>query len=139
MKNVISISLGASSQDFEFSTTFLGTRLRVRRLGTDGSTAKAIKLLEHWDGQADAIGLGVAKDSHGLGARRLIERDSMRMQRAVTRVPVTTGARLGEIFLEWAVRKAQAELGHYFDNAKVLFFSGMAHRKLAATLWPMLR
>ena len=63
----------------------------MRRLGTDGSTAKAIKLLEHWDGQADAIGLGVAKDSHGLGARRLVERDSMRMQRAVTRVPVTTG------------------------------------------------
>src|SRR5664279_2549092 len=98
MKNVISISLGASSQDFEFSTTFLGTRLRVRRLGTDGSTARAIELLAHWDGQADAIGLGVAKDSHGLGTRRLVERDSMRMQRAVTRVPVTTGARLREIF-----------------------------------------
>jgi predicted amino acid dehydrogenase len=135
MKNVISISLGASSQDFEFSTTFLGARLRVRRLGTDGSTARAIELLAHWDGQADAIGLGVAKDSRGLGARRLVERDSMRMQRAVTRVSVTTGARLGEIFLEWAVRRTQAQLGHYFDNANVLFFSGMAHRKLAGTLW----
>ncbi|MEP7302378.1 MAG: dehydrogenase, partial [Caldimonas sp.] len=134
MKNVISISLGASSQDFEFRTTFLGARLRVRRLGTDGSTARAIELLEQWDGQADAIGLGVAKDSHGLGARRFVERDSMRMQKAVTRVPLTTGARLGEIFLEWAVRRAQAQLGHYFDNANVLFFSGMAHRKLAATL-----
>ncbi len=134
MKNVISISLGASSQDFQFTTTFLGAKLRVRRLGTDGSTAKAIRLLKQWDEQADAIGLGVVKDSHSLGARRFIERDSVRMRQAVTRVPVTTGARLGDIFLEWAVRRAQVQLGHYFDNANVLFFSGMAHYKLATAL-----
>ncbi|MGZ5132396.1 MAG: dehydrogenase, partial [Caldimonas sp.] len=126
MKNVISISLGASSGDFGFSTTFLGEKMRVRRLGTDGSTARAIKLLGEWDARADAIGLGVVKDSRSLGARRFIERDSARMRRAVTRAPVTTGARLGDIFLEWAVRSAQAQLGHYFDNANVLFFSGTA-------------
>ncbi|MGZ5267156.1 MAG: dehydrogenase [Caldimonas sp.] len=134
MKNVISISLGASSGDFGFSTTFLGEKMRVRRLGTDGSTARAIKLLGEWDARADAIGLGVVKDSRSLGARRFIERDSARMRRAVTRAPVTTGARLGDIFLEWAVRSAQAQLGHYFDNANVLFFSGMANRKVVATL-----
>ncbi len=134
MKNVISISLGASSQDFEFTTSFLGAKLRVRRLGTDGSTARAVKLLKQWDERADAIGLGVVKDSHSLGAHRSSERDSARMRQAVTRAPVTTGARLGDIFLEWAVRRAQAELGHYFDNANVLFFSGMAHYKLATTL-----
>ena len=55
------------------------------------------------------------------------------MQRAVAHAPVTTGARLGDIFLEWAVRHAQEQLGHYFDNANVLFFSGSAHRKLATT------
>jgi hypothetical protein len=52
----------------------------------------------------------------------------------VTQVPVTTGARLGDILLEWAVRHAQIELGHYFDNANVLFFSGMAHHKLAMSM-----
>ena len=46
MKNVISISLGSSSQDFEFTTRFLGQQLHVRRLGTDGSMAKAVKLLQ---------------------------------------------------------------------------------------------
>ncbi|MBL0087992.1 MAG: dehydrogenase [Ideonella sp.] len=134
MKSVISISLGASSQDFEFGTTFLGQKMHVRRLGTDGSTAKAIKLLKQWDQQADAIGLGAVKDSHSLGARRFIVRDSLRMQQVVSRTPVSTGARLGDIFLEWSVRHAQVELGRYFDNARVLFFSGMAHHKLAATM-----
>lgn len=134
MKTVISISLGASSQDFEFSTTFLGQRLKVRRLGSDGSTAKALKLLKIWQPKAQAIGLGLLKDSYSLGARRFIARDGLRLRQAVSSVPLTTGARLGEIYLEWAVRQTQADLGRCFDNARVLFFSGMAQHKLAQTM-----
>ena len=44
------------------------------------------------------------------------------------------GQRLADIFLEWAVRHAQSELGHYFDNARVLFFSGLTHHKLAMSM-----
>jgi predicted amino acid dehydrogenase len=134
MKNVISISLGASSGDFQFATTFLGKKLRVHRFGTDGSIAKAVTLLRQWDPRVDAIGLGAVKDSHSLGAHRFIERDTARMRQAVSRAPVTVGARLGDICLEWAVRRAQVQLGHCFDNARVLFFSGMAHHKLAQTM-----
>ncbi len=134
MRTVVGISLGASSQDFEFGTRLLGQRLHVRRVGTNGSTAKALRLLEKWDGQADAIGLGAVKESYQLGAARAIERHSQAMRDAVKRTPVTDGARLGDILLEWAVRHAQVSLGHFFDNARVLFFSGMANPKLAATL-----
>ena len=134
MKNVISISLGASSRDFQFSTTFLGAKLRVHRLGTDGSTARAIKLVKQWSPRADAIGFGAVRDSHRPGMRGFSESDLLRARQAADGVPLTTGARLGEIFLEWAVRHAQTELGHYFDNARVLFFSGTANHKLAMTL-----
>jgi len=134
MKNVISISLGASSQDFRFDTEFLGAKMRVRRLGTDGSVARALALLAHWDVRADAIGLGLARDDGRLGTSAAAARDGTRLRRAATRAPSTTGARLGDIFLEWAVRGAQDKLGHYFDNACVLFFSGTGHAKLATTM-----
>jgi len=134
MKNVISISLGASSQDFRFDTEFLGAKMRVRRLGTDGSVARALALLAHWDARADAIGLGLARDDGRLGTSAAAARDGTRLRRAATRAPSTTGARLGDIFLEWAVRGAQDKLGHYFDNACVLFFSGTGHAKLATTM-----
>ena len=58
MKTVISISLGSTSQDFSFTTRLLGQTLRVRRLGTGGNLAQASRLLRHWDGKADALGLG---------------------------------------------------------------------------------
>ena len=34
MKHVVSISLGSSSQDFDFITDFLGEKLHVRRIGS---------------------------------------------------------------------------------------------------------
>ena len=134
MKTVIGISLGASDQDFEFSARFLGQKLNVRRVGTNGSTAKAVKLLKHWEQDADAIGLGVVKDSYTVGSHRYAERDSSQMKRAVTRVPVTTGGRLSDILQEWALRHVQIKLGNYFNNARVLFFSGMTNYKLALAM-----
>jgi len=134
MKKVVGVSLGAGDQDFEFAARFLGQRLNVRRLGTNGSTAKAVKLLKHWEQQADAIGLGVVKDSYAVGSRRYVEKDSTRMKSAVTRIPVTTGGRLNDILQEWALRHVQIKLGDYFNNARVLFFSGMTNYKLALAM-----
>ncbi len=134
MKEVVSISLGSRKQDFEFSTVFLGQSLKVRRLGTDGSLAKAEKLLKLWERRADVIGLGVLKDDYRAGSHRFVDDDSVRLKGVVSRVPVTTGGRLDDIQQEWAVRHAQAELGNYFNNAKVLFLSGMAHHKLALAM-----
>ncbi len=134
MKTVVGISLGAGDQDFEFSARFLGQQFNVRRLGTNGSTAKAVKLLKHWEQHADAIGLGVVKDSYTVGSRRYVEKDSTRMKSAVTRIPVTTGGRLSDILQEWALRHVQVKLGDYFNNAKVLFFSGMTNYKLALAM-----
>lgn len=134
MKHVVSISLGSSSQDFNFTTDFLGEKLHVRRIGTNGSTAAAVKLIKQWDKKAAAIGLGVLKDSYRVGARRFIEKDSARLKAVATHVPATTGGRLGDIFQEWAVRHAQTQLGSFFNNARVLFFSGMADYKLALAI-----
>ena len=117
MKTVIGVSLGADDQDFAFNARFLRQKLDVRRLGTNGSTAKAVKLLKHWEQHADAIGLGVVKDSYAVGSRRYVEKDSTRMKDAVTRVPVTTGGRLNDILQEWALRHVQIKLGDYFNNA----------------------
>ncbi len=134
MKTVVSISLGTGEQDFEFDTRFLGERFNVRRIGTDGSTAKAVKLLRHWEGRAAAIGIGVVRDSYTVGSRRYTEKDSTRMKDVVTRIPVTTGGRLSDILQEWALRHVQNKLGNYFNNANVLFFSGRTNFKLALAM-----
>ncbi|HEX4885954.1 MAG TPA: dehydrogenase [Casimicrobiaceae bacterium] len=134
MKTVVGISLGAGDQDFAFETRFMGRRLDVRRLGTNGSADRARKLLREWESRADALGLGVVKDSYAVGPYRFVDQDAQRMKQAVTRTPVTTGGRLRDILQEWALRQAQATLGGHFTNAKVLFFSGCTNYKLALAM-----
>jgi predicted amino acid dehydrogenase len=134
MKKVVGISLGAGDQDFRFTARFMRHAFEVRRLGTNGSTAKAIKLLKHWEQHADAIGIGVVKDSYTVGSRRYVEKDSARLVKAVKKVPATTGGRLGDILQEWALRHVQHKLGSYFNNANVLFFSGRTNYKLALAM-----
>ena len=134
MKRVVGISMGAGDQDFEFATRFLGQQFNVRRLGTNGSMPKVLKLLRYWGQRADAIGLGVVKDSYTVGSRRYVEKESAQLKSVVTRIPVTTGGRLGDILQEWALRHVQARLGDYFNNANVLFFSGRTNYKLALAM-----
>ncbi len=134
MKTVIGISLGSSAQNFEFNTTFLGEPLHVKRLGTDGSLAKATKLIKTWDKRAAAIGLGVLKDSYKAGSHRFIDKDSSKLKSIAAKAPITMGGPLGDILQEWALRHAQVALGHYFNNARVLFFSGLKNYKLAMSM-----
>ncbi len=134
MKTVVGISLGSSAQNFEFTTPFLGEEIHVKRLGTDGSLAKATKLIKVWDKRAAAIGLGVLKESYKAGSHRFIEKDSAKLKTIAVQAPVTMGGQLGEILQEWAVRHTQIELGSYFNNARVLFFSGLKNYKLAMSM-----
>jgi predicted amino acid dehydrogenase len=131
---VAGISLGSGAQDFAFRARFLGRQLDVRRIGTNHSVARAEKLLRHWENHADVIGVGVVRESYTVGSQRFVDEEGSRLMAAVTRVPATTGARLGDILQEWALRHVQAKLGDYFSNAKVLFFSGVANHKLAQAM-----
>jgi predicted amino acid dehydrogenase len=131
MKRVVGISLGSDAQDFAFRGRFLGKPLDVRRIGTNHSVARAEKLLKEWEYRADAIGIGVAREAYTVGSQRFVDEEGSRLMAAVTRVPATTGARLGDILQEWALRHVQGKLGSYFNNARVLFFSGVANYKLA--------
>jgi hypothetical protein len=92
MKHVVSISLGSSRQDFDFVTEFLDEKLHVRRVGANGSTPAAVKLIREREKKAAPIGLDVLKDSCKVGSRRFIEKDSVRLKAVATQVPVTSGA-----------------------------------------------
>jgi predicted amino acid dehydrogenase len=134
MKRIVSVSLGSSRADYEFTTTFLGEAFHVRRLGADWDLARAEALIEREQGQADVIGLGMVRDHATVGTRTLTDRLTARLERAATRAPVTTGATLRMFFDEWAVRHVQREHGQYFTNARVLFLSGITNYRIGAIL-----
>ena len=134
MKKVVTVTLGASKQDFEFQARFLGENFSVKRLGTDGDHRKAWELLRRQQANADAIGVGDTSDHYQVGLRTIVNRDTEKLTKVVTRVPVTTGATLRRLLQVHAVRYVQKELGQYFNNNKVLFLSGMRNYDIAVAL-----
>lgn len=134
MKTVVSVSQGSAEYDYDLETSFLGQPFRIIRIGTDGDLSRAEAVLESVHTQADAIGLSMVHDHYEVGRERLEHPDTARLEACVPDKPVTTGAGLRAILQEWAVRHTQSELGHFFDNARVLFINGQAGYRIARAL-----
>ncbi|MCP4022965.1 MAG: dehydrogenase [Desulfobacteraceae bacterium] len=136
MKQVISVSLGTSRDDYAFETEFLGQQFLVRRIGTDGDKDKAAQLLLEWDNKADAIGIGNIKFPHAIAPRYLTQKHDDKIKRLGKRIqtPVTTGSALRDVSFEWSLRYVDHKFGDYFKNAKVLFLSGMTNYGIAKVM-----
>ncbi|WP_097459252.1 dehydrogenase [Mangrovitalea sediminis] len=134
MKTVISISLGDADQDYDFNTRFLDEDFRIVRMGCNGDLKRAEALIQEWEPMADAIGLAQMPEHYQIGQRSVVQPDTWRLEKSVTRIPVTTGKTLRGILQEWAVRHAQNQMKGCFDNARILFFSGQTHYRLARVM-----
>jgi predicted amino acid dehydrogenase len=133
-KKVVTVTLGSSERDFTFETDFLGHTFQVRRLGADDDTNKAWDLMRRHQAKADAIGLGEVGDHYHVGQDTVINKETRRLLKVVTRVPVTTGAKLRRLLQIRAVHYVQNHLGSYFNNNLVLFLSGMRNYDMATAL-----
>jgi predicted amino acid dehydrogenase len=136
VKEIISISLGPSDKDYEFETEFLGQDFYIRRFGTDGSLEKAAELFTRWDKDADAMGLDDVKFPYDIGAdRRTSHAEKLKKLTARLKTPVVTGEALRKVGQDWTIRHVQFKFGNnYFNNARVLFLSGMANYTMAKVI-----
>ena len=146
MKQIISISLGVSDNDFEIQSSYLDQEFFIKRIGTDNDYEKVIFFMHEWDTHADAIGLGgiyfpsiqaqpeglINKLTHSL----FFDQNSQKVinESKTLKTPVFTGAALTNIAHEWTIRHIQFEMKDYFTNARVLFLSGLFNYRMASVL-----
>ena len=106
LKQIISISLESSDNDYEFETEFLGQDFNIKRFGTDGDTEKAAEMLLEWDNKADAIGLGGMKFQPAIEPKFSIQKKTGTLEQLSAKVqtPVTMGSALRNVSNVWTVR-----------------------------------
>ena len=137
MKQIVSISLGKSSDDYEFVAEFLGQQFTIKRVGTDGDVTLAADLMEQWSAEADAICLGGLNFDYAIGSGRAVAEQAKKVKILKSRItaPITTGERLRRVSYEWAIRHLQFKHGNnYFNHTKVLFLSGMLNYNIAKVI-----
>jgi len=134
MKKIINVSLGSSEFDYEFKTEFLDDEFTIQRIGTNGDKGEAWEQLQRLQAKCDVMAVGMVADDYNVGEFRFENEETRKLTQVVTRVPVTTGAKLRRLLQCSAVRYAQKELVNYFNNNKVLFLSGMANYDMATLM-----
>jgi hypothetical protein len=110
MKQILSVSLGASSRDHTTEVEFLGQRCRLSRLGTDGDFQKALELYNRFDGKVDAFGVGGTMFYLEVAGRRYHWRDIKCIRDAVKVSKIGDGNRVKSILAIKAVRALERRL-----------------------------
>ncbi len=125
MKRAVSISIGSSKRDKAVEVELLGEKVRIERIGTDGSMEKAAQLYKELDGKVDAFGIG-GTDLGLTVDKRYYPLYSMRpMVLFIAKTPLVDGAGLRHVLEIQIAPFIQAKIGHYISQKKVLITAGV--------------
>lgn len=124
-KEIVSISLGLSSRDYEFNTKIFGKNIHIRRFGTDGDVLRARKLVAKFDGQVDAIGLNNMNISFKVGRHTYIHRQIQQVARAAQTTPVVDGIHIKNTLERWAISQVAQQHSGIFSHKRIFVVSGI--------------
>lgn len=133
MKSVVSVSLGSSKRNHKVTNNYLGQKVVIERIGTDGDFKKAINIIKDLDGKVDAIGLGGIDLYLNDGTKSYIIRDALKLAKSATKTPIVDGSGLKNT-LERRIITQLVELGFEISNRKVLVVSGVDRFGMAESL-----
>ena len=136
MKRVVSVSLGSSSRNSVGEAEFLGEKVRMERIGTDGNMQKLLSLLRELDGQVDAIGTGGIKLHVHAAGKPFPLRGSKQVAAAVKQTPLVDGSGLKDTIERRAFYIMEDE-GIPIRGTKTLLMSAIDRFGMAETLWEM--
>lgn len=134
MKRIVSVSIGSSKRDHAVEIEVLGERVRIERIGTDGSMEKAIALIKELDGKVDAFGMGGIDLYLVAGRRRYIIRDARKLAEAAKITPIVDGSGLKNTLERRTVQELLAG-GFPFKGKKVFVVCALDRFGLAESLF----
>jgi predicted amino acid dehydrogenase len=133
-REIVSINLGASERNDEFTAQLLGQEFHVRRIGTDGDVERARQLIGELDGKVDAIGLEGMRARFQVGSHPFVHRDIQALIDAAHSTPVVDGSHLKNTLERWAINRVARRQRDLFAHRQVFVLSGVHDYALAQVL-----
>lgn len=121
----MSVSLGSSKRDHRVEVEFLGEKVSIERIGTNGDLEKAIELVRSLDGQVDAFGMGGIDLYLTDGKKKFMIKDALRIARAARKTPMVDGGGLKNTLERRVVRYLEEQLKLNLRGKRVLMVSGV--------------
>jgi predicted amino acid dehydrogenase len=133
-KEIVSISLGPSNRDYEFTTRMFDQEIHVRRFGTDGDVQGVRELVAQFDGQVHAIGLGAMNLYFKVDSRTYTHHQIQYVASAAQSTPVVDGVHLKSTMERYAIAQIARKHPHIFRHKRVLVVSGVDRYGMAQVL-----
>ena len=131
---VVNITLQGPEWDFDEKVTFAGREFRLIRVGTTGDLDAAEKLVWQWSLKADAVAVTGVREAQASGVFKGDPLEVRQVLETTARVPVRDGSMLADVLQEWAIRRVQAEMPGYFNNARTVVLSGKNYERTIRVL-----
>ncbi|NLW46727.1 MAG: quinate 5-dehydrogenase [Firmicutes bacterium] len=125
MKRIVSVSLGSSTRNHRVEVEFLGEKVTIERIGTDGNLSKAIEMIENLDGKVDAFGMGGIDLYLIAGKKRYVIKDATKMARAARKSPIVDGSGLKNTLERKVVHFLSDNLNINLKSKKILMASAV--------------
>ena len=130
---IVSISIGSSKRDKEFSAEIMNRRVNISRVGTDGSFEKAGELMRQMAPEVDCFGLGGMDMYLWTTKRRYIVNDAAKLAKNAGSTPVVDGSDLKHTYEKRVVQKL-FERGILKTGQHCLMTSGVDRMGMAQAL-----
>jgi hypothetical protein len=131
MKRAVSISIGSSKRDKVVEIELLGEKVRIERIGTDGSMEQAAQLYHELDGKVDAFGMGGTDLGLRVGNRYYPLYSTRPIVRYVHQTPLVDGAGVREVIETQVAQFVDDRLNGYIKEKKILVTAGVDRWQMA--------
>jgi hypothetical protein len=125
LKRVVSVSLGTAKRNKASEAEFLGERIGIERVGTDGDKNRFRALVSELDGEVDCFGVGGTDAYLFAGDRRYAVRETLDLMRGAVKTPWVDGSGLKHTLERETVAWLQESGTVDFRNKRVLLMSAV--------------
>ncbi len=125
MKEVIVISMGPASENFDQKVAMFGGEFRVKRLGVDFNFKLALELVKKYRDQCDVFAFGGFPTEIKLNGKSHIHHQVQELRRAAVDTPIADGTRVKFTALPLFIKNLSMKEPYLFKGKSISFFSGI--------------
>jgi predicted amino acid dehydrogenase len=125
MKEVITISMGPASENFDQKITMFGGEFRVKRLGVDFNFKLALELVKKYRTQCDIFAFSGFPTEIKINGKTHIHQQVQELRRAASDTPIADGSRVKFTALPLFIKNLSQKEPYLFKGKSISFFSGI--------------
>ncbi|MCO4755608.1 MAG: hypothetical protein KC478_14095 [Bacteriovoracaceae bacterium] len=124
MKEILNLSMGSSTENFDETFELLGEKIRIKRLGVDFNFSLLKKLLLRHEHQFDVISVTGLPSPVSINGKTY-EHHQVKEVMGLTEVtPVVDGRHVRDTYMPWAINFLNSQYPELFRGKSVGFFLG---------------